>query len=178
MTLRGGFHYLMFRVGDLRFDHVIDVKVKAFMVRTMRTVEGEVLKLHQTSLEVQVDGCGDEDVFLLWPVVVAHRIDEKSPLYDLTWRNLRDNGFEIVSVLEGNIESTGQAMQARSSYLPTEILWGYRFEPLLKFNRDYSEYVADYSKFDRVLPVSNMPSCSARELRCSAGSDEGRMVMK
>ena len=34
--------------------------------------------------------------------------------------------FEIIVLLEGTVESTGQSSQARSSYLNTEILWGHR----------------------------------------------------
>ena len=53
--------------------------------------------------------------------------------------------------------------QARSSYLPNEILWGYRFEPLVTFNKELGEYAVDYSLFNNVYQV-NMPLYSAREL--------------
>lgn len=41
---------------------------------------------------------------------------------------------------EGVVESTGMTTQARSSYLPSEILWGHRFESVVKFKRETGEY--------------------------------------
>lgn len=50
----------------------------------------------------------------------------------------------------------------RSSYLPSEILWGHRFEQLVRFQRDSSEYLVDYSKFNNTYEVET-PLCSARD---------------
>ena len=38
-------------------------------------------------------------------------------------------------ILEGIVESTGVICQARTSYLNTEILWGFRFMPMLFLDR-------------------------------------------
>lgn len=57
----------------------------------------------------------------------------------------------------------GMTTQARSSYLPNEILWGYRFEPLVTFNKEMGEYAVDYSLFNNTYQV-NTPLYSAREL--------------
>ncbi|KAL1483052.1 hypothetical protein MTO96_002125 [Rhipicephalus appendiculatus] len=51
--------------------------------------------------------------------------------------------FEIVVILEGTIESTGQSIQARSSYLPSELLKfnnTYEVETPLCSARDFYEY--------------------------------------
>lgn len=50
----------------------------------------------------------------------------------------------------------------RSSYLPSEILWGHRFEQLVRFQRDSSEHLVDYSKFNTTYEVAT-PLCSARD---------------
>lgn len=71
--------------------------------------------------------------------------------------------FEIVVVLEGTIESTGQTTQARSSYVPSEVLWGHRFEPVVCYNRDRQGYEVNYSKFDSTVPVDT-PLCSGADL--------------
>ena len=42
--------------------------------------------------------------------------------------------FEIIVTLEGIVEPSGMSIQARSSYMPDEILWGYRFVNVLKYN--------------------------------------------
>lgn len=70
--------------------------------------------------------------------------------------------FEIIVILEGTIESTGQSIQARSSNLPFEVLWGHRFEQLVSYRRETGEYRVDYSKFNSTQEVDT-PMCSAKE---------------
>ncbi len=53
-------------------------------------------------------------------------------------------------------------MQAKSSYLPNEVLWGYRFVNLLNFKHSASEYKIDYSAFNAVYKV-NMDARSQKE---------------
>ncbi|KPM11583.1 ATP-sensitive inward rectifier potassium channel 12-like protein [Sarcoptes scabiei] len=71
--------------------------------------------------------------------------------------------FEIVAFLEGTVESTGQTVQARTSYLPSEILWGYRFEQIIRYQHNIGEYLVDYSRFNNVYMVDTS-YCSAEEL--------------
>lgn len=61
------------------------------------------------------------------------------------------------------IESTGMTTQARSSYLPSEILWGHRFQSLISFKKDSGEYEVDYAIFNNTVEVDT-PLCSAKEL--------------
>ncbi|XP_037076664.1 inward rectifier potassium channel 4-like [Pollicipes pollicipes] len=76
---------------------------------------------------------------------------------------LHKERFEIVVMLEGSTESTAMATQARSSYIPSEILWGHRFEPIINFKKETGEYWVDYSKFNSTYEVDT-PLCSAVEL--------------
>ena len=49
----------------------------------------------------------------------------------LTYKSCTDmmaEQFEIIVILEGVVESTGQSSQARTSYLNNEILWGHRYD--------------------------------------------------
>ena len=87
-----------------------------------------------------------------------------SPLYQINRTDLAQERFELVVILEGIIESTGMTTQARTSYLPSEILWGYRFERLISFQRDDGLYRIDYSRFNLSYPV-DMITCSAKELK-------------
>lgn len=63
----------------------------------------------------------------------------------------------------GVIESTGMTTQARSSYLPSEILWGHRFEPIITFRKDTGEYEVNYMLFNNTYEVDT-PLCSAADL--------------
>jgi potassium inwardly-rectifying channel subfamily J len=99
---------------------------------------------------------------LLWPETVVHSIDQSSPLYELSADDLEKAKFEIVVIMEGTIESTDQRVQARTSYLPVEILWGQRFEPVVSYDKDQSRYIVDYRRFHNTQPVETSRA-SARE---------------
>lgn len=167
VSQRDGQFYLMVRVGDLRTkSHLLDARVRAQFVAKRTTQEGEVIEYNQIELEIGGDGEKDNKVLLFWPQVLVHKIDSKSPLYpiapaDLTTSNNDD--FEIIVILEGVVENTGLSTQARSSYLPSEILWGHRFASLnsSKSNKDGIK-VIDYSLFHKTVAVKT-PSLSAEE---------------
>ncbi|CAG4983115.1 unnamed protein product [Colias eurytheme] len=159
---RDGELSLMFRVGDLRKSHIIGASVRAQLIRSRTTKEGEVLSHYQTELELNADGC-DSNLFFIWPITMVHKINASSPFYGVSAADVLQERFEIVVVLEGTIESTGQTTQARSSYTTSEIMWGHRFVPLVSYNRERQGYEVDYSKFDETTQVDT-PLCSAKEL--------------
>ena len=103
---------------------------------------------------------------LFWPTTVVHTIDETSPLYHLhpTDFTSQNRGFEIIVVLEGIVESTGLMVQARTSYLPSEILWGRNFEELACLKSLLTgERVIDFSRFHETYAVPTI-TMSAAEL--------------
>ncbi|CAH0563765.1 unnamed protein product [Brassicogethes aeneus] len=166
ISQRDGIPCLMFRVGDMRKSHIIEAHVRAQLIKHKVTKEGESLPFFQTELKVRdkVGGDGEEDkIFFIWPTTIVHKIDKNSPLYNMSATDLLRERFEIVVILEGVIESTGMTTQARSSYLPSEILWGHRFQSLITFKKDSGEYEVDYALFNNTIEVDT-PLCSAREL--------------
>lgn len=123
----------MFRVGDLRRSHIIEAKMRVLFVHTWTTREGEVMSPYRTELKVEDTSDVKSNFFcLLWPETVVHCIGKSSPLYELSADDLQEANFEIIVIMEGTIESTDQRVQARTSYLPAEILWGHRFEPVIR----------------------------------------------
>lgn len=163
ICLRDGQMTLQCRVGDMRKSHIVEAHVRMYLIKKRVTLEGEILPLHTYDMNVGFDK-GVDRLFLIWPLVIEHIIDEQSPLYDVSRADLVKQRFELVVILEGIIESTGMTTQARTSYLPSEILWGYRFERLITFQRDDGLYRIDYSRFNLTYPV-DMITCSAKELK-------------
>ena len=163
ICLRDGLLTLQCRVGDMRKSHIVEAHVRMYLIKKRVTLEGEILPLHTYDMSVGFDR-GLDRLFLIWPLVVEHIIDEQSPLYEMSRSDLAHQRFELVVILEGIIESTGMTTQARTSYLPSEILWGYRFERLITFQRDDGLYRIDYSRFNLTYPV-DMITCSAKELK-------------
>lgn len=109
------------------------------------------------------DGESEGRLFMVWPVIVEHRINEESPFWRWSAEDLKRERFELVVVLEGIVESTGMTTQARTSYLPEEIVWGYRFEKLVTFEKESGQYLIDYSRFHLTVRI-DIPKCSAKDL--------------
>ncbi|XP_028048021.1 uncharacterized protein LOC105835508 isoform X2 [Monomorium pharaonis] len=159
---RDGELCLMFRVGDMRKSHIIGASVRAQMIRNKTTKEGEILSQHQHELVVGTDG-ENGDLFFIWPTTIIHRINESSPFFNMSAEDMLTERFEVVLILEGTIESTGQTTQARTSYLPQEILWGHRFDHMVSYSKERQGYEVDYSLFNSTTQVDT-PLCSGREL--------------
>ena len=89
---------------------------------------------------------GMDRVLLLWPVVIRHIIDQDSPLWEITEEKLRTCQFELIMTVEGIVEATGMAFQARSSFLPDEIHWAKRFVPMMRLNTDTNQFEVFFNK--------------------------------
>ncbi|XP_036392869.1 G protein-activated inward rectifier potassium channel 4 [Megalops cyprinoides] len=161
---------LMFRVGDLRNSHIVEASIRAKLIRSQQTKEGEFIPLNQTDINIGFD-TGDDRLFLVSPLIISHEINERSPFWELSRAQMEKEEFEIVVILEGMVEATGMTCQARSSYLDTEVLWGYRFTPVLSLEKGF--YEVDYNNFHDIYET-NTPSCSAKDL--AATQREGRLL--
>ncbi|XP_076445681.1 G protein-activated inward rectifier potassium channel 3-like isoform X1 [Babylonia areolata] len=153
---------LLLRVGDMRKSQIVEAHIRAVLIKKKITKEGDVLPLYQFDVDLGFDE-GRDRLFLVWPVIIVHKIDEASPFWELTPEDLHREQFELIVVLEGIVESTGMTTQARSSYLPGEVLWGHRFERLVTFQKENGQYQIDFSRFHNTIPVDT-PNCSAKEL--------------
>ncbi|XP_051494670.1 G protein-activated inward rectifier potassium channel 4-like [Apus apus] len=151
---------LMFRVGDLRDSHMVDAKIRAKLIKSRQTSEGEFIPLEQSELNLGYD-TGEDRLFLVEPQIICHVINHHSPFWDLSAESLRREQFEIIIILEGIVEATGMTCQARTSYTEDEILWGYRFEPCMSLEK--GAFRVDYSRFDMTFEVQT-PATSAKEL--------------
>lgn len=164
ICLRDGGYCLLFRLGDMRSTHLVDTSIRALIVMDRSTDEGETIPLCQSSFTIETETNFDDSfVFLVWPITFVHRIVPGSPLYALSAEKLRLTDFEIVVILEGVVESTGYCIQIRTSYLPSEVLWGHRQAPLVTYEKCNGRYEIDFKQFDNVIPITSMPDCSAKE---------------
>lgn len=68
---------------------------------------GEFIPLDQTDISVGFE-TGDDRLFLVSPLVISHEIDSRSPFWDMSQAQLEKEDFEIVVILEGMVEATGE----------------------------------------------------------------------
>lgn len=162
---RDGIYNLMVRVGDLRKSHIILAHVKMYLIRSRFTSEGEYIPCE--ILELPVMSLNNTDLLLFMPIIVAHKIDQTSPLYEMiAFKNKYDsnsyaeefliNDFEILVTLEGTVESTGASTQARTSFLPSEIVWNHVFEPLISVSENNSKATIDFSLFNNTIKMEDL----------------------
>ncbi|XP_042249946.1 ATP-sensitive inward rectifier potassium channel 12-like [Thunnus albacares] len=161
IAMRDGKLCLMWRVGNLRRSHIVEAHVRAQLIRSYVTAEGEFIPMEQMDLNVGYDE-GTDRLFLVSPLVIIHEIDKDSPLYTLSRADLETDDFEIAVILEGMVEATAMTTQFRSSYLAREIFWGHRFEPVIY--EDHNCYKVDYARFHKTYEVPSTPHLSAKEL--------------
>ncbi|XP_073780059.1 G protein-activated inward rectifier potassium channel 3 [Danio rerio] len=150
---------LMFRLGDLRESHMVDAKVRAKLIKSRQTSEGEFLPLEQSEIDLGYES-GSDRLFLVEPQVIQHIIDSSSPFWELGPEKLRKQQFEIIVILEGIVEATGMMCQAKTSYIETEIEWGARFEPCMTLEK--GSFRVDLRRFHSTYPVP-LPPCSAQD---------------
>lgn len=85
-----------------------DAFMLGWCIQSRQTPEGEFLPLDQCELDVGF-GTGADQLFLVSPLTICHEINTKSPFFDLSQRSLMNEQFEIVVILEGIVETTGQS---------------------------------------------------------------------
>ncbi|CAF4042078.1 unnamed protein product [Rotaria sp. Silwood1] len=163
ISLRDEHLTLQCRLGDMRYKStLVEAHIRMYYVSKHQTKENEIIPLQLTDMDVGFDA-GKDRLFLNWPLIIEHKIDRRSPLYTMDKRMIYKEKFEILLVLEGIIETTGMVTQAKTSYLPEEIIWGARFERMIHFDNLY--YTVDYSKFNSIIKDNCTTDCSAKQLQ-------------
>ncbi|XP_047462829.1 G protein-activated inward rectifier potassium channel 3-like isoform X2 [Mugil cephalus] len=141
---------MLFRIGDLRASHMVDAKIRAKLIKSRQTKEGEFIPLEQSEINLGYDTGGDR-LLLVEPQTITHVISESSPFWRVGAERLKREMFEIIVILEGIVEASGMTCQARTSYTEDEILWGHRFESCISL--DKGAFRVDYSAFDKTFEV-------------------------
>ncbi|CAF4713819.1 unnamed protein product [Rotaria socialis] len=139
---RGNLLTLTFRIGNLSASQLISATVRLLMIRERRTLEGEIVP-HQI-FDMEITHLRNGQLFFPRPTVVEHVINSRSPLYGIQKSTLAKEHFEIIAIIEGAFDYTGFACHFRTSYLPSEILWGFQFSSC-----DSTLEAFDYEKFNK-----------------------------
>ncbi|XP_043854592.1 ATP-sensitive inward rectifier potassium channel 1-like [Dromiciops gliroides] len=154
---QGGKLCLLIRVANLRKSLLISSHIYGKLLRTRVTPEGETIILDQININFVVDA-GNENLFFISPLTIYHIIDHNSPFFHMAAENLLQQDFELVVFLDGTVESTSATCQVRTSYVPEEVLWGYRFAPMVSKTKE-GKYRVDFHNFSKTVAVET-PHCA------------------
>ena len=141
---------LEFRVANARSNELIEVSAKILLSR-FEDSEGTRTRRYYP---LQLERPAVTFLPLTWTVV--HPIDDKSPLFNETPESLRASRAELLVLLSGFDETFSATVHTRTSFVPEEIRWGYRFASAFVVSRSAGGKVAvDMRQFDRVEPVQH-----------------------
>jgi len=97
---------LLFRIGDLRASHMVDAKIRAKLIKSRQTREGEFIPLEQSEINLGYD-TGEDRLLLVEPQIITHVISNSSPFWEVGAERLKRETLEIIVILEGIVEASG-----------------------------------------------------------------------
>ena len=159
---------LEIRVGDYRRTHLIDASLYGMLVEKHVASDKYVYPLYQKKLEFVAHEM--DQVFLIWPLVFRHKINKQSPMWSVRPDDLILDKFEIIIFLEATIETTGELVQAKTSYTAKELIWGHRFARIEEYDERNGIWCIDFVRFNNIVP-SVTPKCSAEEWETSKSEE-------
>jgi inward rectifier potassium channel len=126
ITTFNGVPTLMVRTGNERSNLIIEATVHAALVRRETTLEGQMFtRFYDLKLERE-----QTSVFALsWTIM--HTIDEASPLYGLTQKDLHDTVTTLTVSISGMDDTLNDFVHARQSYAAEHIYFGHHFVDIL-----------------------------------------------
>lgn len=135
---------LMFRLTNARENQLIELEAKVLFSR----MEGSSRQYDQLELE------RTRVVFFPLSWTIVHPIDDKSPMWGMTAEDLAERDAEILVLLSGIDETFSQTVHARSSYKPSEIVFGHRFVNIYNPVRPDGTVSIDVRKLGQTEPAT------------------------
>ena len=117
---------LMFRMGNQRGNQIVDARIRAVMIRTDKTVEGDTF---YRMLDIRLQRERALSLSRSWSVF--HAIAPDSPLYGETPESLAAKDVELQILVVGLDDVTMQTVHAMHRYFARQIVWGARYVDVL-----------------------------------------------
>jgi inward rectifier potassium channel len=136
---------LSIRLANQRRTQMLAAEVTMTLVRDEMSEEGELTRRFY-DLKLTRDR---SPVFAL-TFRVMHPIEGDSPLYGMNYEKLAEQHAEIVVIAGGVDETLAQPVNARTSYLPHEIMWSHRFADVFGWTEDGRRAI-DFRRFHDIV---------------------------
>lgn len=142
-----------FRITNARRNQLINLEAKIIYAQFEAGPNGNpIRRFYQLPLE------RDAVVFFSLSWTVVHPIDEQSPLYGKTERDVLDADGEFLILLTGIDETFSQTVHARTSYKADEIIWRARFADIYNPPTKTGSLTIDVRKLDSIELVDAPPT--------------------
>jgi inward rectifier potassium channel len=115
---------LMFRVANKRRNQLVEVEAVVIMSRVVKENGKEVRKF--TTLPLELDRISI--LSMTWTIV--HPINEQSPMYSMHPKDFTKQNVEWLVMMKAFEETFSQTVHSRTSYKPSELVHGAKFNPV------------------------------------------------
>ena len=143
----------MFRFAPYKQHFLTDVEVRVTMVMKYNMPTGE-RKNEFYSLDLEVSRANS--LVSNWTIV--HPVNETSPIYSLTRKEIEEAESEMLVFVKGYDEEYANTVVARSSYTYNEFIYGAKFDMMYEPSEDKSTTLLHMDKIDNYheekLPIS------------------------
>ncbi len=116
---------LMFRIANKRKNQLIEVELEVVVGMNVNENDTTVRRFYGLKLE------NKKVSFFPLSWTLVHPINEDSPLYNFTQKDLEEADAEILTLLKGFDDTYSQVVHARKSYMYDEIVWGKKFVSII-----------------------------------------------
>jgi inward rectifier potassium channel len=137
---------LMLRVANARNNTISQATARLWLFRLENTAEGHQLRRYY---ELKLDRSEHPMFMLSWSIF--HVIDERSPLYGLTAKDLAALDAALTLNVSGVDDSSAQHLYARRVYPHRDIRWKHRFRDITSITPE-GRLLIDYSLFHEIVP--------------------------
>lgn len=136
---------LMFRAANQRDNFVLEASVRLSLLRSEPDGTGTLRRFYDLPLVRSISP------FFALSWLVMHRIDEASPLYNMTQADWDASGEELIVLMTGTDSSLSQSIHARHAFRAGQLLWGRRFVDILSADGD-GRLSINYNQFHDTVP--------------------------
>ncbi|CAL8465349.1 g4884 [Coccomyxa elongata] len=148
ITARNGVPHLLIRIGNTRGNFLLHPEIRVSYFHRLVTKEGEVTFKGRR--------CEVTDPTAVAPsLIIAHEIDEASPLHNLTSEDIAAAEGAIFVSVSATDDNSKQSVIARTIFRSSDILWNRRFQDVL-VQKDWRQFV-DFTRFHDTVPITEQP---------------------
>jgi inward rectifier potassium channel len=112
ISKRNGLRHLVFRVGNVRSNQIVEASIKLVALKFEITAEGERMRRY---FDMSLVRSTNPIFAMTWNVM--HPIDDKSPLHGMTVDDIRAGNVEILAILTGLDGTFSQTIHRRECAL-------------------------------------------------------------
>jgi inward rectifier potassium channel len=145
-----GMPTLMLRVANQRRSYILEATASLVLVRDEESKEGQTLRRFY---DLKLERPRSPLFALSW--LIMHRIDENSPLHNVTAQEMEKGDMRLAITLAGVDETFAAAVTARHTYAHEHVLFNRRFVDIFMDGEHKRHLYLDLNRFHDLEPLDS-----------------------